>query len=430
MSRSGEAIDACTAFVGAAVAGVTLFLPVAVRARPSATSYQVTGLLHNVPRGAALGVIVAVMVAVVITTTSRPLIGWSTAAVGSVAQLINHLAAPEVPSADLLTTQNYLDAVCAAVVLGALGAVVLHRSLPAAGFALGGIGFFAFGGQAQVLGTDPSLRAMSETPSRWLICAAAALLIISTLRNRSATVEVEPSPTEGEVPLKPIFAAIVLAVFVLAATEWLGRRFSNTPGDSHLFDVGVVVLVTIVGVTAAAILLPGRDGAAAYLAVSLSAAADAVGYGPRPGWAVVVLLGLAAVGTAVGDRLPSITVAIALIAGIAGVAVADFTFASVGGLGFAALSVAIALTAGYCCGTARPHEAPSGVLAIAALFLPTVVSVAPYKVRNWYGEDPTHSATPDTAALVIALSSAVGLFALYRFRSREAPPLHAQPDGD
>lgn len=427
MSRSGEALDACTSFVGAAVAGATLFLPVAVRDRPAATGYQVTGLLHHVPRSAALGVIVAVAVAVVITTTSRPLIGWTTASAGAVAQLINHLAAPKVPSADLLTTQNYLDAVCGAVVLGSLGAVVLHRSLPAAGFALGGIGFFAFGGLAQAQGAVPNLSAVSETPSRWLISAAAALLIISTVHNWSAIAVSESSQINGEVPLKPIFAAIVLAVVVLAGTEWLGRRFSNAPGDSHLIDVGVVVVATIVSVTAAAMLLPGRDGAGAYLAVSLSAAVDAVGYGPRPGWSVVGLLVLAAVGITVGNRWPSTAVAITLVAGVGCFALAACTSAGADGVGFAAISVAIAVTAGYCCGAARPHEASSGVLAIAALFLPTAVSVSPYKVRNWYGEDPTHSATPNAAALAITLGSAIGLMALYRLRSAEPPSLNRKP---
>ncbi|WP_280477554.1 hypothetical protein [Nocardia asiatica] len=88
------------------------------------------------PRSAALAVIVAVIVAVGITTTGRPVYGWGAAAAAdSVAQLINHLAAPQVPSADLLTTQNYLDALCGAVVLAAfaltigsaLGLAALYR---------------------------------------------------------------------------------------------------------------------------------------------------------------------------------------------------------------------------------------------------------------------------------------------------------------
>ncbi|WP_043734900.1 hypothetical protein [Nocardia asiatica] len=62
--------------------------------------------------------------AVGITTTGRPVFGWAAAAAGSVAQLLNHLAAPQVPSADLLTTQNYLDALCGAVVLAAFALTI------------------------------------------------------------------------------------------------------------------------------------------------------------------------------------------------------------------------------------------------------------------------------------------------------------------
>ncbi|MBF6079584.1 hypothetical protein IU498_33715 [Nocardia beijingensis] len=413
VGRTGEVFDAAIAFVAAAVAGVTLFLPVAVRARPAAKSYQLTGLLNNVPRSAALAVMVAVVVAVVIATTSRPLLGWATAAAGSAAQLINHLAAPAVPSADLLTTQNYLDAVCGAVVLGALGAVALPRLLPASGFALGGISFFAVGGLAQMLGLGPDLRAVSETPPRWLIAATAVLLIMGTLHNRAPTEEAERPPTDGELPLAPIFAATVLAVTVLGATEWLGRQFGKAPDDPHVVGTGIVVAATIVGASVAALLLPGRDGVGVYLAVSLTAAADAVGYAPRPGWAVALLIAVAGAGIAAGNRLPSAFAAIALVAGIALFALTVAAGAS--RAGFMAVSSVIALTAGYCCGVARPHETSSGVLAIAALYLPTVVSVSPGAVRNWHGEE-SPSITPAIAAFVLTIGSALGLAALYRFR--------------
>ncbi|MEV0293496.1 hypothetical protein [Nocardia sp. NPDC050710] len=415
-SRTGETIDAATAFVAAAVAGITLFLPVAVRARPAESSYQLTDSLNNVPRSAAQAVIVAVLVAVAITTISRPVLGWATAATGSVAQLINHLTAPRVPSADLLTTQNYLDAVCGAVVLGALGAVVLHRALPAAGFALGGISFFAFGGLAQMLGINPNLSAVSETPPRWTILAAAALLLTSTVRNRAPVGRPEPLRLNGDLPLAPIFAAIVLAVVVLATTEWLGRLFSKAPDDSHVVAIGIVVAATILSTTAAAMLLPGRDGVGVYLAVCLTAAADAVGYAPRPAWAVAILVALAAIGIAAGNRTPSISIAIMLIAGIA---IFGITGSASGGrAGFVVISVVIALTAGYCCGVARPNEASSGVLAIAALYLPTVVSVSPTAARSWHGEDPAHNATPAIAALALAVGCAFGIMALCRFRAR------------
>jgi hypothetical protein len=88
----------------------------------------------------------------------------------------------------------------------------------------------------------------------------------------------------------------------------------------------------------------------------------------------------------------------------------------------------IALTAGYCCGVARPHETSSGVLAITALYLPTVVSVSPYAVRNWHGEEPQPSASPALAAFALTIGSALGLAALYRFRLNGTPHPGNQSD--
>jgi hypothetical protein len=424
----GEVVDATTAFIGAAVAGVTLFLPIAVGTQTGSASYQLAGLLNSEPRGAALGAIVAVMVAVLITTTSRPLIGWATATAGSMAQLINHLAAPEVPSADLLTTQNYLDSVCGAVVLGALGAAVLLRPLPAAAFALGGVCFFAFGDLTELVDVDTDRYAVLETPPRWLIWVTVALLITSTVRNWSRTQEPQTPVIATELPVAPILAAVVLAVVVLAGTEWLGRQFSKMPDEGHAVEIGIVVAATIVSATAAAMLLPGRDGTGVYLAVSLSAAADAVGYATRPDWVGGVLIMLAALGVVAGVRAGSTAVAIVLVGGISIFAMVTST--SAGAVRFAAISVLIAMTAGYCCGVARPREVSSGVLAIAALYLPTVVSVMPYKVRSWHGAVPTHDATPGTAALAVTIGSAVGLIALRKLRPPGKPHSNGQPESE
>ncbi|MGY2126590.1 hypothetical protein ACW9HJ_34550 [Nocardia gipuzkoensis] len=193
-------------------------------------------------------------------------------------------------------------------------------------------------------------------------------------------------------------------------------------------NIGIVVAATIISATGAAMLLPGRDGVGVYLAVSLTAAADAIGYAPRPGWTVAVLIALAGIGIAVGNRARSTAIAITLIAGITIFALTGAAGAS--RAGFVAISIVIALTAGYCCGVARPHETSSGVLAIAALYLPTVVSVSPYAVRNWHGEEPPPSASPALAALALTIGSALGLAALYRFRLSGTPHLDKQSDSD
>lgn len=419
--RMGDAFDAVTAFFGAAVAGVTLFLPVTFSSIRQGTPYQITNLWDSVPRGAAIGVIVAVAVAVLVGTAFRPAAAWLVALLGTIAQLINHIAGRHVSSADMLTTQNYVDAVCAGILLGGLGVAALRKSLLAAGFALGSAGFFVFSDLADFLNIDDDPLDVLETPPSWLISVAMLLLAISVLRNRSKRDQPEPTRLSIELPVAPILAAMVLALVILAVTEWLQRQYANAPAVNHAVDIGFTAAATVFAATAAAMLLPGRDGYAIYLAISVTAAADAFGYAGRPGWSVWVLLALTAVGLYAGARRPSVPLAITLLAAIAGFAI--LVAPEQNWILFSAGSAVLALTAGYCCASARPRFAPSGVLALAALYLPTAISVLPDDSKSWHLPDSTatHDTTPGRAALAIVLGSAVGLAVLHHFRPRGRP---------
>jgi hypothetical protein len=156
----------------------------------------------------------------------------------------------------------------------------------------------------------------------------------------------------------------------------------------------MAVAATVIAATAAAMLLPGRDGSGVYLAVGLVAVVDAIGSGPRPGWSVTALLALTALGLMVGARLPSMFIAIVLIAGLAVFALVQS--ADHHRYVIAASSAAIGLTAGYCCGAARPRYAPSGVLAISALYLPSIVTAWPPTTKRWRGgpHSPSSAAAP------------------------------------
>src|SRR4029077_7174934 len=123
-----------------------------------------------------------------------------------------------------------------------------------------------------------------ETPPRWLIAAAFFFLLISTCRNWSRPKQRRAPRMVVELPVAPILAAIVLALVILAVTEWLAGEFQNAPDVGHAVDIGLAVVATAPPARAAAMLLPGRDGAGVYLAVSLVPAAHALGYAPRPGW--------------------------------------------------------------------------------------------------------------------------------------------------
>ncbi|MEV5836258.1 hypothetical protein [Nocardia sp. NPDC052112] len=418
MRKIGDAIDTITAFFGAAVAGVALFLPITFSWSADSSPYRLASLNNSVPRSAAIGVIVAVAVAVLVITFRKPLLAWASALFGAVAMDVNHFAGRHVSSADLLTTQNYLDSILAGVLLGALGAAVLRRPGPAAGYAIGAAGFFVFGDLAQALEiADDNPYSVLETPPRWLVSVAVALLVISTLRNRSRPKESKPPRIAVELPVTPILAAMVLALVILAITEWLARQYQHAPGVSHAVEIGMAVAATVIAATAAAMLLPGRDGTGVYLAVSLVATADAMGGDPRPGWSVAALIAATAVGLLIGMRLPSTFIAIVLIVGLAVFALVksphDHRFVAAVG------STALALTAGYCCGTAWPRYAPSGVLAISALYLPSIITALPHDSAEWpLNGGADHQELAGRTALAIACGSALGLAVLRRFRPR------------
>ncbi|WP_227997354.1 hypothetical protein [Nocardia australiensis] len=421
MRRIGESVDTVTAFLGAAVAGVALFLPITFTWAGQGTSYRMAGLTNSEPRGAAIGVIVAVAIAVLVTTSARPVVAWGTALGGVCCIFVNHIAGRHVSSPDTLTTQNYLDSIFAGVLMGALGAAVLRRPGPAVGFALGGVGFFVFGDFAELLEiTNKNPYMVLETPPWWFIAVAALLLLVSTYRNRSRPEHAPPPAIAVELPVTPILAAMVLALVVLAVTEWLARQYLSAPDVGHPVDVGLAVLATGLAATAAAMLLPGRDGAGVYLAVSLVAVADALGYAPRPGWSVPVILVLTAVGIFIGIRLPAMWLAVMLIGGLAVFAMSTAT--NDGDTVRTIGSAALALTAGYCCGTARPHYPPGAVLAIAALYLPSIITAMPH--RNG-GQLPHVVAAPNSTssrtALAITIFSALGLAALHMLRPRRRP---------
>ncbi|MFE7797121.1 hypothetical protein [Nocardia sp. NPDC057440] len=418
MRRIGNAVDTITAFLGAAVAGVAILLPITFTWTGQSTPYRLTSLINSVPRGAAIGVIVAVAVAVLVTTFTRPVTAWATALGGALGMFVNHFAGRHVSSPDMLTTQNYLDSVCAGVLLGALGAAVLRRPGPAIGFALGGAGAFVSGDLGDLLhitGHDPFQ--ILETPPRWLIAAAVCFLVLSTYRNRSRPMDERPPRMTVDLPVTPILAAMVLALVVLMVTEWLNRQYQDAPNVSHAVDIGLAVTATALAALAAAMLLPGRDGVGVYLAVSLVPVFSALGYAPRPGWGLLALLVITAVGLFIGIRLPSTFIAITMIAGLAVFSMyagnSDINIVDAAG------SAGLALTAGYCCGTARPRYAPSGVLAIAALYLPSIITAVELQP-----DGATKASTPGVTALAIAACSAVGLAVLHRFRQRSRP----QPD--
>ncbi|MBH0778199.1 hypothetical protein [Nocardia bovistercoris] len=413
MRRIGETFDTITAFCGAAVAGVTLLLPLTYTWSGESASYRVAALYASVPRGATVGVVVAVTVAVLIHTFARPRVAWNTALAGASGLLINHLVGTDVSAPDLLTTRNYVDSICGGLLLGALGAAVLRRPLPAFGFALGSVGFFVFGDFAELLHIRVQTPyTVLQTPPRWLILTALVSIALSAIRNSSPARQAREPGEQSELPIAPIISIMLFGLMVIAGTEWLTRQYDRPGG--HTMDIAMAAGATVIAATVAAMLLPRRDGAGLLLAASLVPAAESMGATPRPLWILVAILVAAGFGIVGGlaAPMPSFGLFLTGVLAVYSIAVAghgNIVLHGIGGIG-------LALVAGYCCGAAKPRYVPSGVLALGALFLPSVVSALPEA-----GELPTRDATAGVGtsgrtAMVITLGCAVGLAVLYRYR--------------
>ncbi|UGT58162.1 hypothetical protein [Nocardia asteroides] len=414
MPRIGDdLLDAVAAFAGAASAGIALFLPFTFGARSEVHSaFHVTSLLNSVPRAAALGLIVAMVVAVLARPITRPGLIWLTAAGGAAALALNYFIGTMMRSADVLTSQNYLDSLCGGVLFGALGIVALRRRWSAVGFMLGTVLVFVYGEVVGVFSsTDSSLEA-SYTPA-WLVGTAVVLLAVNALRHRHGIMLPAVPRLAADLPISPIVAATVLSVSVLLATEWLAREWDGRNGST--WQIAVAVAVTVIAAFVAATLLPGRDGGWLLVAVGVAAAGDALGDAARLGWYLLLVLGLGAVTILGGLRRSSPLLAMLAVGALC-------VFAALAprlpwSLAWPIGAVALACLAGYTAGSIRYEYLPSAVLALGALYLPSILWSIPTRHRDWpTAGTPAAESLPGRAGLAVTLGVALALALLYLIR--------------
>lgn len=412
--RSGDAIAAVTAFAAAWLAGGTLLMPVRFPWMSEAAPFAVDRLLLGVPEGAAVGVIAAVAVGAVVVTDNRAVTAWMVAGLGMAGIFANHAFEHGAESAGLLTTLNYVDALCAGVVLGGLGAAVLRRPIAAAAFALGAAAVLVVGNSADpVHGLDENWHGIEPfslvaSPPLWFIGATLALVAYSGF-HAYRTHLTPNAPTE--LPLSPIYSMVLLVLIVLVVAERLVQESLDA------VDIGFAVAAVAIAATVAAFLLPGRDGAGIMVALSLTAVSAAQGVMPRPWWSVPLLIAVTAVGLFAGVRRASLTTAMVLIAALAAVTPwIDPTHSLVAVLA----SGALAFIVGYGCGTARPVSVRGRILAAAVLFLPSIVTALPAESHSEpLAFTPADTMAPGWTAFAITAAGALGLLLLNKFRPDE-----------
>lgn len=417
MPKIRDGLDAVTAFAGAAAAGMSLFLPFTFGADSAVDSpYRVTSLINSVPRAAALGLIVAVVVAVLARPITRPGLIWLAATCGALALAINYLVGRAMTSTDVLTTQNYIDSLCGGVLFGALGICALRLRWPAVGYLLGVVTVFVYGEVVAVFSSNTSATASKSvhTPA-WLVVAAVVLLTLSTLRHRHGMMPGLPR-LAADLPITPIVAATVLSLTLLIATDWLDREFDDRHGNT--WQITLAVVATLAAAFAAAALLPGRDGTGVLIAVSLGAAADSLADAVSLGWNLLLVLVVATAAILAGLRWtrPWIVLLGAAVICLFATVAERFPWA------FAWTAGVLALTgvAGFAAGSLRVVYLPSAVLGLGALYLPSILWSIPTRLRHWpTGTTAVDESIPGWVALTITIGAAAGLAVLYRIRPAE-----------
>ncbi len=393
---------------------MALFLPFTfATATALGSPYRVTSLVNSVPRAAALGLIVAVVVAVLVRPLNRPGLVWLSAACAATILAINYFVGRTISDADVLTTQNYIDALSGGALFGALAVCSLRRRWPAVGFGVGTVVVFVYGELISAFSSNTLNAQKSVSTPAWLVLAAVVLLAVSTVRHRHGVMLPALPRIAADLPITPIIAATVLALSVLLASEWLAHEFDGRVGNS--WQIGIAVTVTVIAAFVAALLLPARDGTWALVAVSLSAAADTMADSQHMGPHLIVVLILGTVGVLIGLRWSSAWLVLAGAAMLCGYAALEerLPWALAWGVGLALL----AFVTGYAFGSVRVGYLPSAVLGLGALYLPTVMWVIPTKARNWpIGGTPVDGSIPGRAALAITAGAAAALWLLLRIR--------------
>ncbi len=404
-------------------------LPINFAWSSETSALQLDLLAVSLPRSIAAGVIIALVVAVFATTVNHGLAAWGAALCGIAIMCVNHVATTHSGPATSLSTVNFVDAIAAGIMLGALAAAVMHGRPQVFGWTLGALTSVAMGvalrvphGEARRTPSGaPMYSPAGDNPPLWLIVATLIAIALGTVANRSRT-GIERRAVE--LPMAPIVAGALFIGVTLFGTEWLARHADNAAA------IGVAVAATMVAGLISAMLLPRRDGTLVLLAIALSAVGSSTIPAQVPAWAALPLIAAIGGGIVLGFRRAAPMAALLVLVLLA--LFGALTSAAGGShLRAALFSVVLAVVGGYCFSAAAPRYNPTRVLGMGIVFVPSVV--ASLRDHSGYSERGTVSVedghwyycptpTPNTAgpywtALTISIGCVFGLIALRRWRT-------------
>ncbi|MTE17227.1 hypothetical protein [Nocardia aurantiaca] len=411
MQRYRAALDTAGGYAAAAIAGLALIVPVGTGCDTDSSALQMMLLTITLPRATAAGAVVAVLTAVCARMFGTRA-AWGTATVATLVLATNHLLVTTTSAS--LATANFADALAAGVLLGAAGAAALEHRPPTIGYLLGALTGVIVGDNIETVAAETggqSLleRAFVDLPPDWLTIPTVALLAVCFLLCHRT--EASSYPTTLNLPFGPILSAAV----VITTTAVVSERLTSETTDTTAIALGA--LAVLVAAVVAALLLPGRDGTLALLAVSLAATGSAIAIAAQAHWKLAPMLVVMALGLAAGLLRPAPVVAAGAIVLIGifallapGVRHDDSWTALIG-------SCAIAALAGYSFGAVITGNAAGTVLALGILFVPTAVLTLEYRGCEAL---PDRAAASGNRAAWTAIALGVGcvaaIIALRRWR--------------
>lgn len=433
------ATETITALVAALVAGLALTLPIDFGWTSQTSALQLDLLAYSLPRAIAAGVLIAMIVAVLITTLASPSVAWSTTVGGLLVLVANHTLGHAGDPNSSLSTMNFIDSLSGGVILGALGAAVLHHRLPAFAWTLGILISLLLGsvnpvprvGGGSITENLKDHWQASDIPPMWMVLLAFALAVVSLLINRKGPAAQRLSI---ELPLAPILAGTLLVLITLFSAEWLARHGGSVAGI-------VLAVVTSVGTALiASMLLPGRDGEIVLIAVGIGAVGAATIAAEMPAWSIPLLAAASAVGMWAGSQVsaPMSALWLSMLLGVSTALTSDTSEAWLV-VGSAAL---VSWLIGFGLLAARPRYVPSRVLGTTMLFVPSaVLGMRDYVARGDYAMQSGSSgictvssgstATPGWTSVLVAGGCLAGIFLLRRLRPLPVPSAAAAtpPEG-
>ncbi|MFC4126477.1 hypothetical protein [Nocardia rhizosphaerae] len=418
------AAEAVTVFVAASVAVLAIMLPISFA--DLAESRHVDLLVFNVPRAMTGGAFVAVLTAAVTMAVGSARAAWWTALVGLAGILLSHLLlAPDVDSTDFsglsLPTLNFVDALLAGMVVGALAVAVWHEPQ------LRAVYLFAVPA-ATILGDITESPADADSAGfdgflggslpLWVI--AASVLALGYL---AATTTIHPPATlDTAIPLAPVFAAIVAFSAILGTSLAVSVRAISLPPAL----IGAVVVVA--AATVAALILPGRDGVLLLLMTAFAVAGSLVLTLPRSGLIDVGTVLAVGAGVLIGLRAPRALVAAACVLALSLFVLFTDLFDPPAAPNAAVGCLALGAVCGYCVGAAVPHSPAATTVGLSILFVPSLgVALSDNLFGNlayspsWYRTaDVDRGPIPAAIAVGIAVSCTAVIALLHRYRPAPA----------